>query len=1393
MADPNTWRGWIEDSNSQKDTSNIYAQLVRDYSKQKLKDPSTRSEYLRSLEGTTTVSSDIIEDIKKFATKDQEGDYDGLTISTDEIQYGALRRESAWFFASIASNRRSVKDIFLQEFDLTEAELSGKIDTPLNALSELEIQDLHDSEKTRKVFLEKYFWKGKLPKEKSIANFLKDMTLEDSYKLVKADEEIAFYDVVQKIKSWQELGDLDIETLLGSWAYTFKQKQALIQKLLPSISIAQARRFHLIENKHAVDLKDEYIRLTNPDLHRGAVREISSTIADEDIIIATSKFTDLKKNVDTIIENPTIFNGFIDKYNSKIRWFKEEIEGTEIKKSEDFIHLLWEHGRVSGAEKLKKWAIIQIRQTEKKSDGNTWESLLFWKITELSEDGTFSYNMKWDGDGSYDAGGSMKETLTYSDFLKFVTDGNPQKWISLRDVTVFSAHEFDGKLNSGEIEESNSDILRLPSKSQITSDITSMTRDINELKEAIRSREVQIRNDLSDQWYDDWYIKEHADEVISGDPTIQKLKAQLQDIQERQYQKTQSLDDLEWNHLEILKQKINEIDDKGKKHGLWKWTVLKTKSGDIFTITQEPNLASGEIQLTSIWDHQTCSFENFYKAFKSQDTKRVATAAADFWDMFENLHADGTEKMSSWKNFAFHNGKIQKKDSQKKIEYNYLGSKEHEELIKIHDISGDQITISFWKLSSKSRVKGWELVRGDNEQVVKDEKFSMENREYIVTTWFLEQYIKDNSYEPRWLKESQEVSADVEWVDAMNKKTKFWSLMFHERATIADAVKWGNLFVEQMKEMLAMGSDEKANQFALKYMWAVLPADAKRDMQSRLEQKQKKSMEDYLERLKTVASDVAIRMIEEWLHDKYAPDYMHEAAVVFMLEKYWVLNAKWWLQKYEWKWIWYQALGWEIDDPFFKKIKAEKEDASLPFTEELLVYRLLKKQCGQHGFNGVKRRSKLHKEVKKHRATGKEEEYETGKRDGNDERTLEGRVEWGMGEMYGNNYPNMVWWLEVAVNKWWPMHIMNKIPFIAAFSGVAYNFEEKTTDQLKNFPGGTRLLMMLRFFSYHRDLDLLNNTILAVCKTLQRQWDPKFAEIWDKASELHASLRDQWGWVEKKLKRTEIFYEQYGEELTKILYMLNTGNKGDVNNKLIFFEKDNAENPDSHTLKQYYETLHAFVADTKFEDEDLMSDAFKWSGTSGIELHKFSEHQLNLSRGKFRKHTSWAISWTEVEKEFRAIPQRQYDSDPEVNRKMQMKLLSDNLGRFISGIMLASGTNASELAGYNTPTWPFNRLNDWWVDMTRFKEDPDFNIHDMMHPKPGSKTEELLQEFSRQIIEAETSDAEFSEKVLNEFWPNGRANSVEGASTTSIASSVDRTKARVSNTTSKLPTLDDED
>ena len=109
---------------------------------------------------------------------------------------------------------------------------------------------------------------------------------------------------------------------------------------------------------------------------------------------------------------------------------------------------------------------------------------------------------------------------------------------------------------------------------------------------------------------------------------------------------------------------------------------------------------------------------------------------------------DGYAK--SWSTFEFNNGKIQKKDSKKKIDYNYLvWAKDGgtSELLRIEDINGSRVTVSFWEIKTDPKKKG-------------EEMFSVENRTYTVTTAFLQEYIKDNKLEPRWLKDNQEVSKE---------------------------------------------------------------------------------------------------------------------------------------------------------------------------------------------------------------------------------------------------------------------------------------------------------------------------------------------------------------------------------------------------------------------------------------------------------------------------------------------------------------------------------------------------------------------------------------------------------------------------------------------------------
>jgi hypothetical protein len=56
---------------------------------------------------------------------------------------------------------------------------------------------------------------------------------------------------------------------------------------------------------------------------------------------------------------------------------------------------------------------------------------------------------------------------------------------------------------------------------------------------------------------------------------------------------------------------------------------------------------------------------------------------------------------------------------------------------------------------------------------------------------------------------------------------------------------------------------------------------------------------------------------------------------------------------------------------------------------------------------------------------------------------------------------------------------MNKMPFILAFSGVTHEFDRAMVpDMLKKFTNDNRLVPMMRFLSYTRDIDLQSNTIL---------------------------------------------------------------------------------------------------------------------------------------------------------------------------------------------------------------------------------------------------------------------------------------------------------------------------
>jgi hypothetical protein len=78
-------------------------------------------------------------------------------------------------------------------------------------------------------------------------------------------------------------------------------------------------------------------------------------------------------------------------------------------------------------------------------------------------------------------------------------------------------------------------------------------------------------------------------------------------------------------------------------------------------------------------------------------------------------------------------------------------------------------------------------------------------------------------------------------------------------------------------------------------------------MMSRVEQTQKKSMEEFIQRLKDINSHPATVMIDSWLKDPRTPQYKIEAAVFYMFEKYGALCAKE-MYPYQGQFYWYQKL-----------------------------------------------------------------------------------------------------------------------------------------------------------------------------------------------------------------------------------------------------------------------------------------------------------------------------------------------------------------------------------------------------------------------------------------------------------------------------------------------------
>lgn len=463
-------------------------------------------------------------------------------------------------------------------------------------------------------------------------------------------------------------------------------------------------------------------------------------------------------------------------------------------------------------------------------------------------------------------------------------------------------------------------------------------------------------------------------------------------------------------------------------------------------------------------------------------------------------------------------------------------------------------------------------------------------------------------------------------------------------------------------------------------------------------------MEDYIKKLSSVDSPIATAIIWKRLMRKNTPPHKLEAWLFFMMENYWTLYTKN-IYKYKWKFLWYEALWGTIWDKLFHEVKDKAAGLNIQFSEEVLVHSLLKKQCYWHWFKWIHRRSRIHKEYEWKWKAWLQKDNEKWKKDADSKRTIEWRIEWAMWELTTWTYPNAMWWFELIIWKWWPMDKMNKIPFIMLFSWLWYSINEKMADKFKNLMKAWLNIPAVRFISNISDIELFNRTVVELSKRLTEVYwskDKRYLYMHDRAKKILVNQK-KWKNEVEQINAAANFFDDYWEILTRSMYMLNTWKNDELNyaDKLIFLEKD--ENP---TFNEYFNTFRVFIdREVNYGEASYMTDWFKQAWLSWYYLQKFTVDVLKYRNwGNFASNV-WNDALFEVEREFLAIPNRNYWWGKKNDKEVKSMLIRDNLRQFIAWILINHSSDAKVLESINMPWSHFSRIFDrYWVNLTEFNK-----------------------------------------------------------------------------------------
>lgn len=1289
----NNW-GWLnEDAEKNKKSSwmdmlefkkNFIADTIED------RDEAGKNQFIEQIMTSDDLFwSEIWNQLERYYAIHQKEYWD---INIRDINMHNLRNIVASDFLKLEHSRNNFKKKVLRDFDIDEKEYEAKVYVKWDIanLSERELSSFNSSDSR----LTKYLNTDKklnLEKRKNFKIFsnLKEKEILNRLKWKSQEEKKEIYDILWKCNNSLNLNDTDIRILFEKNFLKKEEKEEFISTFIPFITLAKAVEIWLLTRQEAEDNKREILTnvLRNKNVNISQLDELSSYLSISDVEVETKNLRDFN-NEDTLnkIAEKVWFTKFEDDINHYTEERKKDIIDnwpktfSELKYSLNKKWIIW-------IDKFNKWCFVEFS----KKDEEWEEEKTYVRVDEIDDkERCFYYTfVGWNQTAVNLENTISKKNISYANFLH-----NINEWKSKLDF--FSEFEMREKIKWWELK---------------SSDFKSISAEDLDWEDNLERKNI----------IQDKYQKSLEEEISSLDEEIKKLEekkedsTQLRAILDDKRSKLVNInnEDLaEFENLNRFKEKINELDKewkniskKGEK-GLFKWMWIKTKEWGYFEIVW---IDSWKISLKSRWENwifnriETIDFSSFYEAFKKNWAKRLKPVD-NFSELINENNTNDKWKNHEFKDWKFFAKDVEDWDDKWNREVEYLVTWKDDAIIKIWKISWNNIEVQFWERQNYSNLDPKELkklwVELDKEWKIKnkeDEKNEILRikwaKKYNMTLTELNKIIAEKEFHPDWQTWKQKKAKQPK--DLQNKFHWSFASRFFSRTSIKELVEWWKMLIKSIEESLHKWNEVHAAKFAL-WLWHFLPEELKNELEVKVEWEENEQMEKELKWLTKVDSPIAVKRILKWLKNKNCPEHKKEAWMLFMLENYWHLTAKWPLYEFRWKFLWYEAMWWRINDSFFLEIKKEAEDWDIPFNEEYLIFKLLKKQCDHGWYNWVIRRSRLHKEFEAKWKNWIEKDFEKWYNDATSKRKIDTIIKEWMAELTWWTTSNALWWFKKAVERWWPIEKMNHWFFTLMFSWAIYRLDQKSFIKLQRmWDTDWQPIILARMWSNLADMKLMNKTILRLTERIEKE-DKRVPNIYKEAKEIFDNAEKtilSWSDEERKnIWKANEFWKKYWKQLSHALYMNHTKDttywKTD---KIIALEKDKDD-----IFKEYHKRVRDYTKEATFKDA-LMSDACWWAWMWWLNTYEITKKYIYSDQWWGMRHDQeWKLTWENIVDDIEATKKR------EISQEEKKKYISLVLKDFSAALLDRHWWRPEALSSYNyanSRTW--QKLNEWWLNLSK--------------------------------------------------------------------------------------------